>query len=180
MQGIYTHIPETHHVPKEHNVAAILSLLFMAPIPLVPVLTLMYFYISTFRSMCAVPNMAVVCSSLIYYYRRRCHHHYHYHYHHILLLKFRLALRTVPYHFYLPKMRISEARGTIYTHQLYILFSLYHTPTFKCNTLRPGDRIDLRRQACFWNINSVALVRERTIPTERPPPVGEVCANFCG
>jgi len=24
----------------------------------------MYFYISTFRSMCAVPNMAVFCSSL--------------------------------------------------------------------------------------------------------------------
>jgi len=28
-------------------------------------------------------------------------------------------------------------------------------------------------------LNSVALVRERTIPTERPPPVGEVSANFC-
>ena len=28
--------------------------------------------------------------------------------------------------------------------------------------------------------NSVALVRERTIPTERPPPVGEVSANFYG
>jgi len=28
--------------------------------------------------------------------------------------------------------------------------------------------------------NSVALGRERTIPTERPPPVGEVSANFCG
>jgi len=26
----------------------------------------------------------------------------------------------------------------------------------------------------------VALVRKRTIPTERPPPVGEVSANFCG
>jgi hypothetical protein len=26
--------------------------------------------------------------------------------------------------------------------------------------------------------NSVALVRKRTIPTERPPPVGEVSANF--
>ena len=26
--------------------------------------------------------------------------------------------------------------------------------------------------------NSVALVRVRTIPTERPPPVGEVSANF--
>jgi hypothetical protein len=28
-------------------------------------------------------------------------------------------------------------------------------------------------------LNSVALVRERTIPTERPP-LGEVNANFCG
>jgi len=28
------------------------------------VLNLLYFYISTFRSMCAVPNMAVFCSSL--------------------------------------------------------------------------------------------------------------------
>jgi hypothetical protein len=26
----------------------------------------------------------------------------------------------------------------------------------------------------------VALVRKRTIPTERPPLVGEVSANFCG
>ena len=29
-------------------------------------------------------------------------------------------------------------------------------------------------------LNSVALVHKRTIPTERPPPVGEVSANFCG
>jgi hypothetical protein len=28
--------------------------------------------------------------------------------------------------------------------------------------------------------NSVALVRERTIPTEQPPLVGEVSVNFCG
>ena len=27
--------------------------------------------------------------------------------------------------------------------------------------------------------HSVALVRERTIPTELPPPFGEVSANFC-
>jgi hypothetical protein len=50
MQGIYTYmyIPEeTNNVPKENNVAAILSLLFMVPISLVPALTLMYFYIST-------------------------------------------------------------------------------------------------------------------------------------
>jgi hypothetical protein len=29
-------------------------------------------------------------------------------------------------------------------------------------------------------LNFVALVRERTIPIERPPHVGEVSANFCG
>jgi hypothetical protein len=28
--------------------------------------------------------------------------------------------------------------------------------------------------------NSLALVRKRTIPTERPPLVGEVSANVCG
>ena len=34
---------------------------------------------------------------------------------------------------------------------------------------------------CYlWGYNSVALVCERTIPTERLPPVGEVSANFCG
>jgi hypothetical protein len=40
MQGIYTHIPETNNVHKEYSVAAILSLLFIVPISLVPVLTL--------------------------------------------------------------------------------------------------------------------------------------------
>jgi hypothetical protein len=64
MQGIYTYILETNNVPKEYNIATILSLLFMVPISLAPVLALMYFYISTFWSMCAVPNMAVFCSSL--------------------------------------------------------------------------------------------------------------------
>jgi hypothetical protein len=64
MQDIYRYIPETNHVPKEYNVAAILSLLFMAPISLAPALALMYFYISTFRSRCAVPSTAVFCSSL--------------------------------------------------------------------------------------------------------------------
>jgi hypothetical protein len=28
--------------------------------------------------------------------------------------------------------------------------------------------------------SSMVRVRERTIPTERPPLVGEVIANFCG
>jgi len=34
-------------------------LLFMVPLCLVPALALLFFYVSTFRSMCAVPNMAV-------------------------------------------------------------------------------------------------------------------------
>ena len=64
MQGIHTHIPETNHVPRGNTVAAILSLLFMVPLFLVPALALLFFYVSTFRSTCAVPNMAVFCSSL--------------------------------------------------------------------------------------------------------------------
>ena len=39
----------------------------------------------------------------------------------------------------------------------------------------------LPRKFIYWlKLNSVALVRERTIPTERPPPVDEVSAYFCG
>ena len=62
--GSHTHITETNHVPRGYIVAAILSLSFMVPLRLVPALTLLFFYVSTFRSMCAVPNMAVFCSSL--------------------------------------------------------------------------------------------------------------------
>jgi len=64
MHGIYTYIPETNHVPNEHRVAAILVLLFLVLISLVPALTPLRLYVSTFRSMCAVPNMVVFCSSL--------------------------------------------------------------------------------------------------------------------
>ena len=63
MQGSHTHIPGTNHVPRGY-IAAILSLLFMVPLCLVPALVLLFFYVSTFRSVCAVPNMAVFCSSL--------------------------------------------------------------------------------------------------------------------
>jgi hypothetical protein len=62
MQGVY--ISETNHVLKEYNFTAILSLLFMVPISLAPAFSLMYFYASIFRNTCALPNMAVFCSSL--------------------------------------------------------------------------------------------------------------------
>jgi len=64
MQGIYTCIPETNYIPREYSVAAVLLLLYMVLISLVPVSNLLYFYISTFLSRCAVPNMADFCSSL--------------------------------------------------------------------------------------------------------------------
>ena len=64
MKGIYTYITETNSLPREYSVTAILLLLFMVLISSVSVLNLLYFYISTSRSMCAMPNMAVFCSSL--------------------------------------------------------------------------------------------------------------------
>jgi len=64
MQGIYAYIPETNCVSMEYSVAAILLLLFMVLLSLVSLLTLLYSYINTFGSMCAVPNMAVFCCSL--------------------------------------------------------------------------------------------------------------------
>jgi len=53
MQGIYTYIPETNYIPGEYSFEAILLLLFMVLTSSVPVLNLLHFYISTFRSMCA-------------------------------------------------------------------------------------------------------------------------------
>jgi hypothetical protein len=68
MQGNYTYIPETNCVPREYSVAVVLLLLFVVLVSLVSLLNLLYFYISTFRSMCPVPNMAVFCSSLTSYF----------------------------------------------------------------------------------------------------------------
>jgi hypothetical protein len=44
LQGIYTYIPETNHVSKEYNVAAILLLLFMVPTSLALALAIMWDY----------------------------------------------------------------------------------------------------------------------------------------
>jgi hypothetical protein len=40
--------------------------------------------------------------------------------------------------------------------------------------------IDFQTMSDYKKKNSMVWVRERTIPTERPPLVGEVIANFCG
>ena len=68
MKVIYTYIPEANYVPREYSVADILLLLFMVLTSLVSVLNLLYLYISTFWSVCALPNMAVFRSSLTSYF----------------------------------------------------------------------------------------------------------------
>jgi hypothetical protein len=45
LQGIYTYIPETNHVPRAYIVAHILSLLFMVPIsPVIIIITRLQMY----------------------------------------------------------------------------------------------------------------------------------------
>jgi hypothetical protein len=53
--------------------------------------------------------------------------------------------------------------------------------TTKSRTLTPRRYTDCATTAHTYHDikNSVAWVRERTIPTERPPFVTEVSANFC-
>ena len=65
MQDVSNYISETNHVSRVCNVAASLYLQFMIHVILFPISNVLYFYISTLRSMCAVPNMAVSCTSLI-------------------------------------------------------------------------------------------------------------------
>ena len=50
MQDTYSYIPETNHVYTINNVAAILYLLFMLHVMLFPMLNILHFCISTFRS----------------------------------------------------------------------------------------------------------------------------------
>jgi len=65
MQDMYTYIPETNNVSTVHSAAAIPLLQFVLHVMLFPILNVLYLYISTLRSHCAVPNMAVFCTVLI-------------------------------------------------------------------------------------------------------------------
>ena len=62
MQGIYTYILETNYVPREYSVATVVTIhgAYIVSFSLESVVPLPF----TFRSMCAVPNMAVFWSSL--------------------------------------------------------------------------------------------------------------------
>ena len=58
---IYSYAREIYHVSRVYNVSAILWLQFMLGlhVMLFPLKDVLYFYISCFRSLCAVPNVAV-------------------------------------------------------------------------------------------------------------------------
>jgi len=59
MQGIYNYIPENPCVYSVYNVEAVPYLQFVVHVMLLPMLNVLYFYISTFRNMCAVPSVTV-------------------------------------------------------------------------------------------------------------------------
>ena len=56
MHGIYNYIPETNHVSTLHSVGALLYLHFVLHV-IMHVKLIAYFYISTFRSKCAVHSL---------------------------------------------------------------------------------------------------------------------------
>ena len=131
MQGIYTYIPETNHVPREHRVAAILMLLFMVLISLVLTLTPLYsyLYVSTFRSVCAVPNKAVFCS---YYY------YYYYYYYYFLGISFMQGIYT-----YIPETN-HVPREHCFAAILVLLFDLVHWRQYWLS-----EREGMRNVACW-------------------------------
>ena len=57
--------PETDLVSRVNSVSAVLYLQFVLHVKLFRMSNVLYFYITTLRSTCLVPNMAVFCSSLI-------------------------------------------------------------------------------------------------------------------
>jgi hypothetical protein len=63
----------------------------------------------------------------------------------------------------------------------------HSTPNRRCQRIQRTFWLVLLYLLLFWDrnttklkLNSMVWVRERTIPTEQPPLVGEVIANFCG
>jgi len=72
MQDTYSYIPETNHVSRTKSVAATLYLLFMPHDMLFPILNVLHFYVSTFRSIlvmqCPVLLLYVVLDFVLSWY----------------------------------------------------------------------------------------------------------------
>jgi hypothetical protein len=76
----------------------------------------------------------------------------------------------------------SDTHTIVMTHCCHIIIVrvIIHSSLFFHLPLLSPIYNDLHRREREWVKNSVAWVRERTIPTERPPLAGEVSVNFCG
>jgi hypothetical protein len=65
-----------------------------------------------------------------------------------------------------------------------VVFNIWTKDMFQakscCSSLKQTAVVCHIRITTQYVLNSVAWVRERTIPTERPPLVSEVSANLCG
>jgi hypothetical protein len=85
MQGTYKYIPKTHHVTRVYNGAAFLWLQYTVDVMLFPTTNVSYFYISIFRCMWAVLNMAVFCCFLISCFPGMLPMYYYYYYYYYLL-----------------------------------------------------------------------------------------------
>jgi len=68
----------------------------------------------------------------------------------------------------------------VFLPQVRVIFDVMTSICLMLNHRRPTELRAWPYPISTQKKNSVALVRTRTIPTERPPPVGEVSANFCG
>ena len=83
------------------------------------------------------------------------------------------------YDFFNTLLRFLLSTETGHTLMKIILHYSHNVRLSRRQSVIRGNNTDYQLDATITP-NSVALVRERTIPTERPPPVGEVSANFCG
>ena len=97
----------------------------------------------------------------------------------IISLSFHLRMRNVS------DKSCSEYQNTNFVFSnLFFLNRAFYEKMWKNIQERGRPDITIAHVHCMLDTQgyslSVALVRKRTIPTERQPPVGEVSANFCG
>jgi hypothetical protein len=90
---------------------------------------------------------------------------------------------SVPQHSHLTSVEVFRKTPYIPQYLPLYLFSPSSPPPYNCkesktNFFNKDEEGDINRVYIY--INSMVWVRERTIPTEWPPLVGEVIANLCG
>jgi hypothetical protein len=88
----------------------------------------------------------------------------------ILFLKMNLTLSLKAFLLFLPPRVGTTWEGSSFTSLIKIMYGTAHCWVLAmCSSYMTKTKL-----------NSMVWVRERTIPTERPPLVGEAIANFCG